>query len=94
MLATFGSRPSTKVDRLAAIRSAKAAIQNGQGQQQQWSESVGSSHPLPPRPSLAQVPRSTVGMNVDWPMAPMGGSGGGSPDGGGGASGSGGGGRK
>ena len=63
MLSTLTSRPSTKIDRLAAVRAAKAAIQGGQQQQ--------ASHTLPPRPSQAQSPRPTPGMSVDSPVAPM-----------------------
>lgn len=62
MLSTLSSRPSTKIDRLAAVRAAKAAIQGGQQQQ--------ASHPLPPRPPQAQVPHPTPGMSVDLPVAP------------------------
>jgi hypothetical protein len=69
MLATFASRPSAKVDRLAAVRAAKAAIQGGQQQQQQQSF---VSHPLPARPPQAQVIRPTA--STDRPMTPMGGS--------------------
>jgi len=92
MLATFASRPSAKVDRLAAVRAAKAAIQGGQQQQQQSF----ASHPLPARPSQAQVSRPTA--STDRPMTPMGGSAFGSAGilnpGSGGASSGGGGGRK
>jgi len=91
MLATFASRPSNKVDRLAAVRAAKAAMQSGQSQSQL------SSHPLPPRPTQTPVvPRQTV--NTDWPVSPIGGSAfgssgilGGGPSGSGGANGGGGG---
>ncbi|KAH9957584.1 hypothetical protein BC827DRAFT_1224453 [Russula dissimulans] len=89
MLASFASRPSAKVDRLAAVRAAKAAIQSGQQQQPQ---SIGL-HPLPPRPSLALVPRPTTNTNA--PVEPMNGIvGGSSGSGDGGPSGSGGGGRR
>jgi len=43
------ARPSSKIDRLAAVRAAKAAIQGGQQQQQQASQSHLGPHPLPPR---------------------------------------------
>jgi len=55
MLTTFTPRPSPKIDRLAAVRAAKAAIQGGQQQQQQASQSHPGLHPLPPRPSVAPV---------------------------------------
>jgi hypothetical protein len=51
MLVTLASRPSPKIDRLAAVRAAKAAIQGGQ--QQQASQSFPGSHPPPPRSSQA-----------------------------------------
>ncbi|KAH9987054.1 hypothetical protein BJV77DRAFT_1027262 [Russula vinacea] len=51
MLVTLASRPSPKIDRLAAVRAAKAAIQGGQ--QQQASQSFAGSHPLPSRSSHA-----------------------------------------
>lgn len=53
MLTTLASRPSAKIDRLAAVRSAKSAIQTGQQQQQLASQSHPGPHPLPPRPSVA-----------------------------------------
>jgi len=89
MLASFASRPSAKVDRLAAVRAAKAAIQSGQ---QQQPPSIGL-HPLPPRPSPVLVPRPTTNTNA--PVEPMNGIvGGSSGSGDGGPSGSGGGGRR
>jgi hypothetical protein len=79
MSSEFTVPPLPKVDRLAAIRAAKAAIQGG-------------SHALPPRPSLAQLPRQIVSTNIHQPATPMSSSTGGSSSGGiGGASGSGGG---
>ncbi|KAI0275834.1 hypothetical protein BGY98DRAFT_1098601 [Russula aff. rugulosa BPL654] len=55
MLTTLASRPSQKVDRLSALRAAKAAIQGGQQQPQQAPQSRPGPHPLPPRPSVAPV---------------------------------------
>ena len=55
MLTTLASRPSPKIDRLASVRAAKAAIQGGQQQRQQASQSHPGPHPLPPRPSVAPV---------------------------------------
>ena len=55
MLTSLASRPSQKVDRLAALHAAKAAIQGGQQQQQPASQSRPGLHPLPPRPSVAPV---------------------------------------
>jgi hypothetical protein len=52
MLTTLASRPSAKIDRLASVRAAKAAIQGGQ---LQASQSRPGPHPLPPRPSVAPV---------------------------------------
>ena len=63
MLTTLTSRQPTKIDRFAVVRAAKAAIQGGQQQQ--------ASHPLPPLPSQAQLPRPTPGMSVDLHAAPM-----------------------
>ena len=61
MLTTFTSRPSPKIDHLAAVRAAKAAIQGGQQQQQQVSLPHSGTHPLPPRPSVATVSGGTGG---------------------------------
>jgi hypothetical protein len=46
MVSTFSSRPTQKVDRLAALRAAKAAIQAGRHP---------GPHPQSPRPSVAPV---------------------------------------
>jgi hypothetical protein len=54
MLTTLASRPSEKVDRLAALRAAKAAIQGGQQQPEQaLLQPRPGPHPL--RPSVAPV---------------------------------------
>ena len=50
MLTTLASRPSPKIDRLAAVRAAKATIH---GSQQQASQSHPGPHSLPPRPLVA-----------------------------------------
>ena len=56
MVTTLASRPSQKVDRLAAVRAAKAAIQSGQQQPQQaMLLPRPGPHPLPPRPSATPV---------------------------------------
>ena len=79
MLTTLTSRPSQKTDRLAALRAAKAAIQDGQ--QHQGSKSHTSPHPLPPRPSVAVIGGSSNGGmgSGGGPgiLGPGGGSGGG-----------------
>jgi len=91
MLSSFASRPSAKVDRLAAVRAVKAAIQSGQ---QQQPKSI-VPHPLPPRPSPVQLlPRPTTSTSA--PVEPMSGIVGGSSgaNGDGGTGGTGGGGRR
>jgi len=75
--------PPSRIDRLAVIRVAKDAIQDGQQQQQLY-----ESYPLPRRPAQAQVPRPTASMSTDQPVTPLSsngssssGEGGGSPSG-------------
>jgi hypothetical protein len=81
MLTTLASRPSAKIDRLAAVRSAKSAIQGGQQQQQQASQFYPGPHPLPPRPSVAVMGggSSVGGTGGGGPgsLGPSGGGGGG-----------------
>lgn len=84
MLTTLASRPSPKIDRLAAVRAAKASIQGGQQQQQQQaSQSHPGPHPLPPRPSVAVIGGgdSNVGTGGGGPgsLGPSGGGGKGGP---------------
>jgi hypothetical protein len=92
MFNALAAQAPARIDRLAAIRAAKAVIQSGQ-QQQQQPQAVGS-HSLPARPVSVQVPRQTVSMTADRMAVAMSSIGGGSSGGGGGAnnSGSGGGG--
>ncbi|KAI9510348.1 hypothetical protein F5148DRAFT_1180214 [Russula earlei] len=71
-LTNLGSRPPPKLDRLAAVRAAKAAIQGGQ---QQKPPQMHGSHPLPPRPSQTQVARSGTGVNAESMSGSAGGDG-------------------
>lgn len=76
MLTTFASRPSPKIDRLAAVRAAKSTIQ------QQASQSYPGPHPLPPRPSVAVMGggSSNGGTGSGGPsLGPSGGGGKGGP---------------
>jgi hypothetical protein len=82
MLTTLASRPSPKIDRLAAVRAAKSTIQGGQ-QQQQASQSYPGSHPLPPRPSVAVMggggSNGGTGSGGPGSLGPSGGGGKGGP---------------
>ncbi|KAI0247544.1 hypothetical protein BJV78DRAFT_1285460 [Lactifluus subvellereus] len=55
MFSAFAGQSLPKIDHLAATRAAKATIQGGQQQLQLY-----GSHPLPPRPAQAQLPRPTA----------------------------------